>query len=183
MPAPMAEKSYTYADWCAWDDDKRWELIDGTAYSLASPSVRHQEISANLLIQLTDILAGKPCKAYLAVGVRLNADRADDTVFIPDVSVVSDGSKIGENTINGAPDLVIEILSPSTARYDMLTKFQQYEKYAVREYWVVDPASRTVQAHVLGDGIFGLTRIYNSSDKISINTLESREIDLLKVFA
>ncbi|MCL1896765.1 MAG: Uma2 family endonuclease [Clostridiales bacterium] len=183
MPLPNEEGRYTFADLCAWDDDERWELVDGIAYLMAAPSVRHQGISGELAWQLGNFLDGKPCKVYAAVGVRLNWDTTDDTVFIPDLVVVCDRSKIVEDSIKGAPDLVIEILSPSTERYDKFIKLLQYEKAGVRECWVVDPVSKTVNTNILVNGLYNTMRTYLPSATIPVSVLEGCEIDLERVFA
>ena len=182
LPKEKEIEHYTYADLCTWDDDTVWELIDGVAYAMATPSLQHQGISGELFFQLRNFLEDKPCKVYAAPGVRLNADTSDDTYLIPDIVVVCDLSKLSRNTVDGAPDLVIEILSPSTARFDMLKKFQQYQKAGVREYWIVNPEFKTVSAHVLDSGKY-ITSVYGDEDKAPVEVLEGCEIDLEKVFA
>ena len=182
MALPKEKEYYTYADLCTWDDSERWELIDGIAYAMAPPSIPHQGISVELSRQLSNLLQGKSCKVYTAPGVRLNPGTTDDTMLIPDIVVVCDQDKIGNNSINGAPDLVIEILSPSTARFDRLRKFQQYQKAGVREYWIVDPESKTVSVHV-HNGVKYVTDAYGDEDKAPVHVLEGFEIDLSSVFA
>ena len=183
MPLPSKEERYTFADMLTWDDDDRWELVDGIAYAMAPPSMPHQGIATELLFQLRYFLEGKPCKVYSGPGVRLNADTADDTVFIPDIVVVCDHSKVERNAIKGAPDLVVEILSPSTSRFDKITKLEQYEKAGVREYWIVDPVSQTVDTFIMEDGLYNSINTYLTSAVIPVHVLEGCEIDLEKVFA
>ena len=179
----LKEKEYyTYSDYCTWDDSERWELIDGVAYAMAPPSIPHQGISVELSRQLSNFLQDKPCRVYTTPGVRLNADAADDTVLIPDIVVVCDKSKIGENAINGAPDLVVEILSPSTKRFDVLEKFLQYQKAGVLEYWVIDPDIKTATSHILNNNKY-ITTVYGDVGTAPVYILENFEIDLAKVFA
>ena len=145
------DKGYTYADYCSWEDGERWELIGGEAYAMApSPSEGHQGISGRIFGQLYMYLRGKPCKVYAApFDVRLNADGADDTVVQPDILVVCDKSKLeGGKGVTGAPDFIIEILSPSSLRHDLITKFKLYQRSGVREYWIVDPESKIIKTHV-----------------------------------
>ena len=106
------ETRFTYADYCTWPDDEHWELIDGKAYAMSSPTVSHQAISMALSRLLSTFLLGKECKVFAApFDVRLCADGADDTVVQPDVLVVCDESKLSDGKgVRGAPDLVVEIV-------------------------------------------------------------------------
>ena len=182
MSLPKKKQHYTYADYCTWDDDERWELFDGELYAMAGTSTAHQTVSGNLHYQLFDFLKGKPCRVFTApYDVRLNADTYDNTVVQPDLLVVCDKSKLDDKSCKGAPDVVIEILSPSTAKHDKLLKFNTYQRAGVREYWIVDPDSRTVQVHILENGRY-FTRSYGETDAIPVHVLEGCEISLPEVF-
>ena len=182
MPLPQETQRYTYADLCSWDDGARWELIAGVPYAMAPPSRFHQKISSNLHGQLWQFLKGKPCEVYAApIGVRLNADTSGDTVFQPDIVVVCDHSKLDDSGIIGAPDMVVEILSQSTARLDRLVKLLEYQKAGVREYWIVDPDSRTASVHVLENGKYIITA-YGDEGTAPVHVLEGCEISLPDVF-
>ena len=177
------EEHYTYADYCAWDDGKRWELIEGVAYAMSAPLRVHQDISREMLLQFGNFLLGKPCKVYAApFDVRLNADAADDTVVQPDLLVVCDRSKLDDKGCKGAPDLVVEILSPSTAGYDRIVKFLQYLKAGVKEYWMVYPEEKNVQVCVWKDGQYFMMA-YAETDTIPVSVLPGLEIRLPDVFA
>ena len=176
------DEYYTYADLITWDDDVRYELIDGVPILMAPPSITHQRISGKLYLQIASFLKGRPCEVFHApVGVRLNADLADDTVVQPDIVVVCDRSILDDKSIKGAPDMVIEILSPSTASRDKVMKFNQYLRAGVREYWIVHPDSKTVSVHVLKDGEY-ITRAYADTDAVSVHVLEGCTINLSDVF-
>jgi Uma2 family endonuclease len=181
----MEEKPhYTYADILEWDEGFRAEIIDGELYMMAPPVTRHQEISWELCQQLGDFLKGKPCKAYAApFGVRLfpQDDQSDDTLVEPDIVVVCDRSKIDDRGCNGAPDLIIEILSPSTARQDRVLKFHKYLEAGVYEYWIVDPEEMTVQVHILNNGCY-ITNIYDETGKVPVSVLQGCIIDLSTIF-
>jgi Uma2 family endonuclease len=183
-PATDRQQHYTYEDYYSWDDGKRWELIEGVPYAMApAASDTHQRISSNLHGQLFSFLKGGPCKVFhAAYDVRLNADTGDDTVVQPDLVVICDQSKRDERGCKGAPDMVVEILSPSTASYDRVTKFNQYQKAGVREYWIVDPDSRTVAAHILENGRY-IISAYGDEGVAPVHVLEGCEIDLADVFA
>ena len=174
---------YTYADYCAWDGSQRWELIDGAAYAMSpGPSWKHQMIVGNLYFQLAGFLQGKPCMAFVApLDVRLNAEDGDDTVVQPDILVICDRSKLSGTCCVGAPDMVVEILSPSTASNDMFLKYSKYLQAGVREYWIADPETKTVRAFILKDGKYDSVD-YFGSGAVPVHVLEGCEIDLTRVF-
>jgi len=175
-------KHYTYAEYMTWNGDVRYELIDGVPCALASPSTIHQRVSRELTLNIGNYLKGKSCELFVApYDVRLNVDTGDDTVVQPDLFVVCDKSKLDGQACLGAPDLVIEILSPSTARFDMLIKFQKYMKAGVREYWIVDPESKTVNAFILENNKY-VSYIYAEEDTITSQVLDGCSVKLADVF-
>jgi len=189
MALPVEKARYTFADVLAWDESERIEIINGDIFLMAPPpSSTHQEISGELFAQLHAYLKGKNCKVYAApFGVRLfekDGDRPEDvdTMVEPDITVVCDRSKIDEYGCKGAPDMVVEILSPSTRRHDRLTKFNLYQRAGVREYWIVDPANQDVQSFVLEDGRYSVKEFGAAGDKMRVNILENCVIDLSEVF-
>lgn len=171
------EKHYTYADYLTWPDDARYELIDGEAFLMSpAPLVEHQEVAGELFRQLANQLDGQPCRPYIApVDVRLprkdEADAAIDTVVQPDVLVVCDPHKIDRRGVRGAPDWVLEVLSPSTAAHDQIAKRRTYERAGVREYWLVHPGDRTLTVYVLENGQYGRPEIYELKDATPIGVL------------
>ena len=183
MPLSQQNERYTYADYCTWDDSERWELIGGVPYAMSpAPAPKHQEISIELSRQFGNFLKGKPCKVYPApFDVRLSANNEDDTVVQPDLSVICDRSKIDDKGCKGSPDLVIEILSPSTARHDRMVKLRLYQKAGVREYWMVDPDTKTVQVCILDDGRYFITT-YDDTGIAPVTVLPGCEINLQEVF-
>jgi Uma2 family endonuclease len=137
---PLAEKKgelFTYSDYLTWDDDERWELIDGVAYNMTpAPSRFHQQVYGDLYRQLANFFLNTSCKVYAApFDVRLpemdDVDMSTRTIVQPDISVICDPSKLDERGCKGAPDLVVEILSPATARKDMKEKFLRYESEGI----------------------------------------------------
>ena len=176
------ERGYTYADYLTWKGNIRYEIIDGTAYAMAAPSRLHQKVSVELLRQLANFLRGKSCEVYSApFAVRLGIDSFDDTVVEPDLLVVCDESKHDGKSVKGAPDLIIEILSPFNTKHDTVTKARWYRKAGVREYWIVDPATKTVQVCILANGRY-LISDYGDGDIISVHVLDGCEINLSEVF-
>ena len=175
-------RKYTYSDYLKWDDDVRYELIDGVPYLMSAPTWQHQEILGNLHLQLGNFLKGKQCKVFFApFDVRLNADTFDNTVVQPDIVVICDSNKMMKTGYVGGPDMIIEVLSPSTTRMDNNIKFSKYLQAGVREYWVVDPENKTLAVHILKDGEY-VTRVYRDDDKAPVNILEDCVIDLSEVF-
>lgn len=188
MPLPAKKERYTFADILTWPEDERVEIIDGEAFMMAGASPRHQEISFQIERQLGDYLEGKRCKLYHApMDVRLFEQDGDspenvDTVVQPDIVIVCDPSKIDDRGCKGAPDLVIEILSPSTRRHDMRTKTNLYQRAGVREYWIVSPGEKSVQVFLLEDGRYTFKDFGAEEDRLKVNVLDGCFIELSKVF-
>ena len=167
MALPAKKARYTFADILSWEGNERIEIINGEAFMMAAPSRIHQEICFEMGRQLGNYLEGKQCKAYPApFGVRLFQRAGDspedvDTIVEPDISVICDRSKLDQYGCNGAPDLVIEVLSPSTQRHDQLVKLNLYQRAGVREYWIVDPENKSVRVMLQsGNGFLQTHEIY-----------------------
>jgi Uma2 family endonuclease len=174
---------YTYADYYSWNDGKRWELCEGAPVLMSpAPGRWHQKISGSLFLQFGNFLLGKPCEVYDApFDVRLNPESGDDIVCQPDIAVVCDQSKLNDKCCVGAPDLIVEILSPSTARHDRLRKFNLYLKAGVREYWIVDPDEKTVQVCILENSKY-VIHMYDETAQIPVSVLDGCVIDMKAVF-
>ena len=190
MALPAKKERYTFADCLTWGEDERIEIINGEAFMMASPSSRHQEICFEIGRQLGNFLEGKQCRVYPApFGVRLfeedGAHPEDvDTIVEPDISVICDRSKIDRHGCKGAPDLVIEVLSPSSLRHDRLVKLGLYRRAGVREYWIVDPEYGSVQVFTRdGDGSLQISEEYGRLDVAKVNILDGCFVELSKVFA
>ena len=177
------EERFTYTDYYSWDDDQRWELIEGVPYLMAAPTLEHQGIISNILHKLRLFLEGSSCKVYPSpVDVRLNADTYDDTVVQPDIIVVCDKSKLSDiRACVGTPDMIVEVLSPSSHMRDKLIKFKLYQQVGVREYWIVDPDTKMVAAYILQSGKY-VTSVYGETDTAPVHVLEGCEISLGEVF-
>jgi len=177
--------SFTYADYLKWEGPQRYQLFDGEAFMMASPSVLHQGIVREILLLIGNWLKGKPCKVFASpLDVRLfpKPDKSDKTVLQPDLLVVCDNNKIGKNSINGAPDLVIEVISPSNTHSDLFRKFQYYLEAKVKEYWIVDPDVKKVHVHIFDNGRY-ITTIYNDNAVIPVSVLPGFEIALADLWA
>lgn len=189
MALPAENVRYTFANCLTWDESERAEIINGEVFLMAPPSRIHQEIAAELTRQFGNYLEGKRCKVYPApFGVRLFEQDGDspedvDTMVEPDLSVVCDEDKLDDNGCKGAPDLVVEIISPSSRRHDRLVKLGLYQRAGVREYWIVDPDTQSVMVFTQdGGGSLRLLEDYGRKDIARVNVLDGCFIDLNKVF-
>jgi Uma2 family endonuclease len=184
---PEPNRRYTYADYLTWDDQERWELIDGIPYNMTpAPSPDHQRILLRLSRKIADYLEGGACEAFIAsFDVRLfpHEKKNDDHVVQPDLTVICDPSKITEKGCEGVPDLIIEVLSPSTAKKDRGQKKRLYERAGVKEYWIVDPSNQTVEVFMLSDqGMYKEAGLYGKEDEIKVGLFEVLSIDLNTIF-
>jgi Uma2 family endonuclease len=162
MPQPAVERDrFTYGDYRRWTDDERWELIDGEVYDMSpAPTRIHQEWVLEIAAQAHEFLRGAPCQVFVApFDVRLpRADEADErveTVVQPDIAVICDPGKLDDAGCRGAPDWIVEVLSPRTAAKDQREKRAAYERAGVREYWLVHPTDRTLMIYRLDCGAYG----------------------------
>jgi len=184
-PARKMDEHYTYADYVTWSEDERWELIYGIAYNMSpAPTRKHQGIFTNIIREFSNYLKDKNCKIYGApFDVRLSkgfkVDKDVDTVVQPDISVFCDEKKLDDRGAVGAPDLIVEILSPSTAAKDLREKFYLYEKVGVKVYWIVDPVNETLTVYVLNkNGKYPVGKVYAGEDKIKVNIFDDLEIKM-----
>lgn len=177
--AEKKDGEYTVEDFCALPEDVRAELIDGYLIYMETPSLEHQDIIGNLYYDMKQYLKKKkgPCKVFFSpVGVRLDED--DKTMLEPDLVVLCDPQKSDGKKINGAPDLVVEVVSPSSRKRDYLIKLNKYWKAGVREYWIVDPERKMIEVYWLqgGEKEFEISH-YRMEDKVPVRIWGDCEID------
>jgi len=184
-------KKYSFAEYLTWIDDKRRELWNGFINLMTpAPNLEHQNISMNLLTNFVSKFHNNlKCKLFHAsfdVRFPKNGETDNDkiyTVVQPDIVIVCDKTKLDNKGCIGAPDFIAEIVSPSTAKRDMVDKFQLYEEHGVREYWIVFPNEQFINAYFLENGKYQLSGVYTREDKISVKIFEGElEIDLKDVF-
>ena len=173
QPLRQSTTPFTYADYCGWPDDQRWELIDGEAYAMTAPDLAHQTVVGELFRQIANHLAGKPCRPFIApFDVRLpRGNEADDdvtTAVQPDISAICDPAKLDERGCRGAPDWVIEVLSPSTAAKDQIQKLAAYERAEVQEVWLVHHTDHVVSVYTLNAaGGYGKPAIHETTGTLA----------------
>ena len=183
------DEKYNYADYLTWtDENERWEIIEGVPYMMSpAPRRKHQKVSGELFGIIWDYLKGKKCEVYSApFDVRLgekNNDEEVETVVQPDISVICDEEKLDDKGCMGAPDLIVEILSPSTSKKDKFEKFYLYEKYGVREYWLVEIEEKLITVFKLQkDGKYGRPDIYSvESDDIKVGIFDDLEVNVKEI--
>ena len=162
------QNKLTIEDYFDLPDDERVELIDGVIYDMGSPTVKHQTIIAEIHAKLREHIRKNrgECVALFSP-LDVQVDCSDYTVVQPDVMVVCDRSKLINGRVWGAPDLVIEVLSPSTRRKDMFLKGNKYFEAGVREYWIVDPKNEKIIVNIFEED--AITYFYNFDDKIPVS--------------
>lgn len=189
MALPQEQKRNSYADYLTWGEDVRCEAFDGQIYNMSpSPTPKHQEVLGELFLEFGNYLRGKECRVFLApIDVCLFAEK--DTSFkdiknwaIPDLVVVGDKKKIDDKRIIGAPELVVEVLSPSTAKNDKVLKYNKYEKAGVLEYWIVDPYNHSIDVYLLEGTVFRRSGVFVKGDTLPVSIFKDFSIDLNNVF-
>lgn len=187
-PSTCPGETFTYADYCTWPDEERWELIDGVAYDMSpAPNRTHSLILGELSRQVRNYFHGKPCEVHQApFDIRLpkrdEADAKVNTVVQPDLLVICDQDKLDEKGARGAPDLAIEVLSPSTQAHDQLRKLNLYENRGVKQYWIFSQEG-TVMVFTLGkDGRYGRPQTYDRTMTLETRLFPGLRVDLSTVF-
>ena len=201
------DKVYTYADYLATDENFRCEIIDGVLYLMASPSRFHQEVVKQLAFRIESFLQGKKCELYFApLSVVLmrkvywekkDESSKDETEVVeevtnplnsthvvePDLFVVCDKTKLKKMGCEGAPDFIIEVLSPSERKKDLAIKRNLYEQNGVREYWTVDIDKMRIIQYILSDDdfVFDFFKVYTFDERVPCAVLEGLEIDFSSI--
>lgn len=189
MEEPSADYGYTYADYLKWKIEERLELFKGRIFKLSAPNTKHQVILGDLHVALRKELSSHRCTVFMApFDVRLpvknkKKDNEITTVVQPDLCVVCDNEKIDERGCCGAPDLVVEILSPGNSRKEVKLKFDLYEEAGVKEYWIVNPVEQNFVVYCLNDaGKFGGGKMYADGDTIKSFAVEGLKIYVSDIF-
>ncbi len=182
-------KVYTYADYFKWQFEERVELIKGKIFKMSpAPVSIHQRLCQRINSELYNFLKGKKCEVFFApFDVRLPRKSIDDkeifTVVQPDICVICDPAKIDRRGCIGAPDIVVEILSPGNNSKEMKNKYEAYEEAGVKEYWIVSPENETFMSYTLEEGRYVANRILVAGDIVTSTVLPGFSMDLEVLFA
>ena len=181
MPLAKQREPATYQEYLSRPEDERWEIIDGVAYNMVpAPNTRHQTILVNLTLVVGNALRNSMCRLFVAP---TDVVLSEENVVEPDVFVVCDPTKMTERCIRGAPDVVFEIISPSSTKKDRLVKRRLYERFGVKEYVLIDPDGPCVERFLLDEsGRYGVSEIFDSSQTLTLKSLDGVDIPLGEVF-
>lgn len=188
-PAVGYDERYTYADYLKFEFEYMVELIRGKIFKMTpAPSMRHQEISANLHSLMWFFLKGKNCKVFAAptdivLPIENKKRNKSQTVVQPDICILCDTSIIEEQAAFGPPTLVVEILSSHTKKKDLQLKYDIYEEAGVQEYWIVLPNEEMVEQFILVNGKYGRIGTFTIEDEISAQVLPGLKVQLSEIFS
>lgn len=180
--------TYSYASYLRWKFDERVELIKGSVFPMGAPATKHQVCIGDIFVVLYQFLKGKQCRVFISpFDVRFPdgslADQDVFTVLQPDICVVCDHRKIDEKGCIGAPDIVVEVLSPGNNRKELNFKFKVYEESGVREYWIVNPRAQTLLKYVLSEkGVFILGKPAEVAGTFTSDVLPGFCLDIKELF-
>jgi len=179
-PAYKLDERYTYTDYVTWDDGKRWEIINGGVWDMTpAPVLKHQRISRNLLHRFITFLEGRTCEVF---GAPCDVVLDEENVVQPDILVVCDRSRLTDACVKGAPELIVEIISPSTGMKDRREKKALYERFGVREFILFDPANEIVERYTLVEGRYGSPDIFGWDEEMPLTLFPELTFNLWEIF-
>ena len=187
-PSTVYGGKYSYADYLTWQLDEMVEIIKGKLFKMtAAPSRIHQKVAGKLYYYLYGFLEGKPCDVYIApFDVRLPKTTTNNedihTVVQPDICVICDKSKLDDAGCIGAPDLIVEILSPGNNKKELKNKYEVYQESGVKEYWIIHPSEQTLLIYSLKNGNFVPSRLFASGDKVGSDVIPGFSLGLEDFF-
>ena len=183
---PKKNKLYTYKDYLTFTDDERIEIIEGEIFNMSpAPARIHQKLISNISYELQHYIKSNngECEVYVApFDVILKNDNEESinskSVVQPDISVICDKNKLTDSGCTGSPDMIIEIVSPSNSSHDYITKLNLYQKYKIKEYWIIDPRVKKIYVYKLEENEFyDMVNSYTFQDKVKVNIYNDLEID------
>lgn len=183
---PKKNKLYTYKDYLTFTDDERIEIIEGEIFNMSpAPARIHQKLISNISYELQHYIKSNngECEVYVApFDVILKNDNEETinskSVVQPDISVICDKNKLTDSGCTGSPDMIIEIVSPSNSSHDYITKLNLYQKYKIKEYWIIDPRVKKIYVYKLEENEFyDMVNSYTFQDKVKVNIYNDLEID------
>jgi Uma2 family endonuclease len=186
----MSYGNYSYADYLTWEMEEMVELIKGKVFKKAAAAPRriHQRLAGNLYYNIRQFLHGEKCQVYFApFDVRLPVkSKKDDKIFTvvqPDICVVCDLEKLDDKGCVGAPDLVVEVLSPGNKQLELQHKYEVYEESGIKEYWLVEPEGQTLLIYTLVQGKYQSSRLMTLGDIAKPSVIKGFALDLSDYFS
>jgi Uma2 family endonuclease len=185
----VSYNNYTYADYLTWSMDKMVELIKGRIYKMSpAPKKNHQSVSWRISGVLYNYLNNKTCKAFTApfdVRLPIKSTKNEDitTVVQPDISIICDLTKLDEAGCIGAPDIIVEILSKGNNKKELQNKYEVYEEFGVKEYWIINLEEQNLMVYTLEDGNYKPSKLFTTGDEITTNILTGLVINLEDIFS
>jgi Uma2 family endonuclease len=186
---PSPDYTYTYADYLKWQFEERLELFKGKIFKMSAPNTIHQKIAGKLFLRLGVFLEKQKCQVFIApFDIRLPArnrkkDNEITTVVQPDLCIVCDETKIDERGCCGAPDVMIEILSPGNSKKEVRLKFELYEEAGVKEYWIINPVEENLIIYILdNERKFGGGKMYAGGDIIHCTAIPDLHVEVTDIF-
>ena len=178
-------KIYTYKDYLTFDENERIEIIEGEIINMSpAPSRMHQEIISEIHFKLKEYIKSNngSCKVYPAPFDVILKNNDEDLVnskniVQPDISVICDKSKLTDKGCTGSPDMIVEVVSPGSPRNDYIIKLNLYEKFKVKEYWIINPIKKNILVYVLTENGYDAPTSYTFNDKVNVNIYDNLEID------
>ncbi len=162
------------------------ELIDGIVYMSPSPSTKHQRVSGRLFVKLFNALRGNNCEVFSApYDIHLHTeDIEDDTIVVPDISVICDKTGLDDNKFSGVPALIMEIVSPSNQSMDIVVKLNLYMKYGVKEYWIINPIINSIHVYTLNEShLYDLADVVKKEGIVKSTIINGFAVDAKELFA
>ncbi len=188
MTIPQDERKYSYVDYLAWQEGEPIEIIDGHVfYKTPAPTRKHQQVLRELATEFSLFLRDKECEVFFApFDVRLLAEKkTDEEVFNivqPDLVIVCDKKKLDEKGCNGSPDMMVEILSPTSVKVDRWKKYQLYEQAGVKEYWIIDVINEAIEVYYLKNQQYEFNGVFTREDHIEVKSLQGFVIGVNQIF-
>ena len=186
MADAQRNRTISWQEYLSWPSDERFELIEGEAYAMSpAPRREHQRLLGELHRQTANALHRVPCEVYPApFDVKLSGDAADEapTVVQPDLTVVCDEAKLTEQGVSGAPELVVEIVSPDSGFHDRGRKFELYERFGVGEYWILEPVEELIEVYTLEESRFRRLGVFGPKDSLTSTKVHAVTVDLSLLF-
>ena len=178
-------KIYTYNDYLKFSEDTIVEIIDGRISAMSpAPSRIHQKIVMDISYKIRQYIENNngPCEVYAApFDVVLKNDEEEalssKNIVQPDISVICDKSKLTDRGCTGSPDMIVEVVSPSNSRDDYIKKLNLYEKFKVREYWIVNPIKKSILVYTLSENGYEMPDSYTFNDNVKVNIYNDLEVD------